>query len=693
MQFNLYHVSANASMLRLVTGNNMLDFEESHMSSGEKWSIFLRQNARLHEHFEIVATSSFHSTIPIDNSMYSPNLKFPVVLHDLGQLDKIQRIYFGAGLSFWPHKLLFLDALGYMSSGKLAKSLDRWIQVDIDDIFVGRSGIRMKADDVQALVSAQKSLQKMVPGFQFNLGFSGKYFKNGNEEENAGDEELIKNAHKFRWFCHTWAHKQPHKVNTLDEMKSLINLNMEFAKKHKIPVDNAYSISPHHSGVYPVHEILYEVWGKTIGVQVTSTEEYPHLKPAWRRRGFIHRDIMVLPRQMCGLFTHTLHLHAYPRGKEVLLKSIYGGELFNAIVSNPINIFMTHLSNYGNDRLALYTFHNVIKFIKCWTTLRVMSLSPLELGKKYFELFPSERQPVWHNPCKDPRHREIWPSWKSCSKLPSFLIVGPQKTGTTALHMFLSVHPQLRHNKKNEISFEETQFFSSVNYLKGLDWYLDNFDDVHEDNSTLLFEKTANYFDSRKTPSRAFALLPQVKILIILKDPVKRAYSWFQHMRSHDDFTAININFYDLLTSKDNTSSAVKNLKARCLTPGLYAEHLERWMQYYPASQILTIDGEQLLSDPVSLLLDVQMFIGVTNVLDYSNILKYNNRKGFFCLTKHKYNGHTCLGTSKGRRYPPMAEKAEKHLRGFFKEPNRRLAEILHKIRQPLPLWLRSDVS
>lgn len=57
-------------------------------------------------------------------------------------------------------------------------------------------------------------------------------------------------------------------------------------------------------------------------------------------------------------------------------------------------------------------------------------------------------------------------------------------------------------------------------------------------------------------------------------------------MRSHDDFTAININFYDLLTSKHNTSSAVKNLKARCLTPGLYAEHLERWMLYYPASQV-----------------------------------------------------------------------------------------------------------
>jgi heparan sulfate N-deacetylase/N-sulfotransferase NDST2 len=57
---------------------------------------------------------------------------------------------------------------------------------------------------------------------------------------------------------------------------------------------------------------------------------------------------------------------------------------------------MTHLSNYGNDRLALYTFTNVIKFIQCWTNLRLMSLPPVELGKKYFELFPGEQEPIWH---------------------------------------------------------------------------------------------------------------------------------------------------------------------------------------------------------------------------------------------------------------------------------------------------------
>lgn len=57
-----------------------------------------------------------------------------------------------------------------------------------------------------------------------------------------------------------------------------------------------YAVAPHHSGVYPVHVQLYEAWKQVWGIRVTSTEEYPHLKPARYRRGFIHNGIMVLPR-------------------------------------------------------------------------------------------------------------------------------------------------------------------------------------------------------------------------------------------------------------------------------------------------------------------------------------------------------------------------------------------------------------
>ena len=74
------------------------------------------------------------------------------------------------------------------------------------------------------------------------------------------------------------------------------------------------------------------------------------------------------------------------------------------------------------------------------------------------------------NPCLDPRHKEIWSSGKSCNKLPSFLVVGPQKTGTTALYTFLKMHPDIMSNEQSLSTYEEVQFFNGHNYIRGLDW-------------------------------------------------------------------------------------------------------------------------------------------------------------------------------------------------------------------------------
>lgn len=56
---------------------------------------------------------------------------------------------------------------------------------------------------------------------------------------------------------------------------------------------------------------------------------------------------------------------------------------------------MTHLSNYGNDRLGSYTFMNLANFVQSWTNLRLQTLPPLQLARKYFELFPEQRDPLW----------------------------------------------------------------------------------------------------------------------------------------------------------------------------------------------------------------------------------------------------------------------------------------------------------
>ena len=154
----------------------------------------------------------------------------PTVVQDHGLFDNIQRVIFGSGLKFWLHRLLFLDCLSYLSHGQLSISLERLMLVDIDDIFVGEIGTRLQPDDVKALIATQERIRSMVPGFKFNLGFSGKYFHHGNDGEDEGDDLILKNVDKFMWFSHMWNHQQPHLYDNLTLLTEDMLLNKNFAK-------------------------------------------------------------------------------------------------------------------------------------------------------------------------------------------------------------------------------------------------------------------------------------------------------------------------------------------------------------------------------------------------------------------------------------------------------------------------------
>uniref|UniRef100_A0A8C1PGI3 [heparan sulfate]-glucosamine N-sulfotransferase n=1 Tax=Cyprinus carpio TaxID=7962 RepID=A0A8C1PGI3_CYPCA len=557
------------------------------------------------------------------------------VVQDLGLYDGVQRVLFGHGLSYWLHRLILVDAIAYLTGRKLSRSLERYILVDIDDIFVGKKGTRMNVNDVKALLEAQNMLRSYISNFTFNLGFSGKFFHTGTQEEDDGDDLLLKYVDEFWWFPHMWSHMQPHLFHNESSLMEQMVLNKDFALEHGIPVDLGYAVAPHHSGVYPVHIQLYEAWKKAWGIRVTSTEEYPHLKPARHRKGFIHNNIMVLPRQTCGLFTHTIFYKEYPGGPKELDKSIRGGELFLTVLLNPISIFMTHLSNYGNDRLGLYTFTNLANFLKCWTNLRLHTLPPLQLANKYFTLFPEQRPPLWQNPCDDKRHKDIWSKEKTCDRLPKFMVVGPQKTGTTALYLFLIMHPFISSNFPSVKTFEEVQFFNTNNYHKGIDWYMEFFPVPSNVSTDFLFEKSANYFPSEETPKRAAALLPKAKILTLLINPSDRAYSWYQ---------------------------------------------------------LIIIDGQQLRNDPAKVMDELQKFLGVTPYYNYSQALTFDPQKGFWCQLLE--GGRTkCLGKSKGRKYPPMDSESRAFLSRFYREQNIELSKLLHRLGQPLPAWLREELQ
>lgn len=131
--------------------------------------------------------------------------------------------------------------------------------------------------------------------------------------------------------------------------------------------------------------------------------------------------------------------------------------------------------------------------------------------------------------CQDKRHISVWSlnDTSYCNRFPKIIILGPQKTGTTALYTFLNEHPLLESNKFTHENFEETQFFSNKNYFKGIDWYLKLFNNPIND-SIILFEKSANYFTENKAPLRIKNLLKSPKFVIITINPVDRAYSWYQ---------------------------------------------------------------------------------------------------------------------------------------------------------------------
>lgn len=99
---------------------------------------------------------------------------------------------------------------------------------------------------------------------------------------------------------------------------------MALFQEMKIPVHHQYAVAPLHAGVFPIHEELYNAWKNVWDIRVTSTEEYPRLHPAWRRRGFIYKGVMV--RNHSQIFTQ----------KEVVIKLRVYGKI--SLTNHPINL-------------------------------------------------------------------------------------------------------------------------------------------------------------------------------------------------------------------------------------------------------------------------------------------------------------------------------------------------------------------
>lgn len=189
------------------------------------------------------------------------------------------------------------------------------------------------------------------------------------------------------------------------------------------------------------------------------------------------------------------------------------------------------------------------------------------------------------------------------NKLPQFLIIGAQKSGTTWLVDMLRDHRDV-FIPRNEVHFFNTH------YDRGYDWYASHFSEAKK--SQRIGEKTPDYLGGDLAGLQEGTIaqrikndLPGVKLIVVLRDPVNRAVSAYNHYvrtRIISPLQSINSYFLKRKFEKDNLG---------ILDYGNYEKHLALFEERFPAEQILILYYEDMMKEKQATMDRVCKFIGV----------------------------------------------------------------------------------
>ena len=183
--------------------------------------------------------------------------------------------------------------------------------------------------------------------------------------------------------------------------------------------------------------------------------------------------------------------------------------------------------------------------------------------------------------------------------LPDFLILGAQKAGTSSLHDYLSQHPQVKPALAKEIHFLD------YNFGRGEAWYRAHFPTHLEKwrgDFLLTGEGSPYYLFYPHAAWRAKQLMPRAKCIVLLRNPVERAYSHYQHQvrlgleelsfeeALAQEATRLDGEFEKIILDDEYYSFNFQNYSYQAR--GMYAAQLERWFKHLPRAQFLIAQSE-----------------------------------------------------------------------------------------------------
>jgi hypothetical protein len=205
--------------------------------------------------------------------------------------------------------------------------------------------------------------------------------------------------------------------------------------------------------------------------------------------------------------------------------------------------------------------------------------------------------------------------------LPNFLIIGAAKAGTNALYHYLRQHPQVYMSPWKEPKFfafeseadlgfrAENGRDAPVNASVILDQaeYEELFDDASDD-ELARGEASTHYLYVEKSPARIKALIPDARLIAVLRNPVDRAFSSYQHL-VRDDLEPLD--FDAALDAEPQRIAEHYAYLYRYTDLGFYSEQLDRYEKSFPESQLCVLLYDDLRSDPEGTCRRIFSFLGV----------------------------------------------------------------------------------
>ena len=187
-----------------------------------------------------------------------------------------------------------------------------------------------------------------------------------------------------------------------------------------------------------------------------------------------------------------------------------------------------------------------------------------------------------------------------------FILAGAQKSGTTALHYFLSRHPDIAMGDQQEIHF----FDNDALFVSGADY-----EQLHKHypllaRSTIAGDCTPSYMYYQPAAERIWKYNPQIKLLMILRNPVERAFAhWnMQRFRGREP-----LDFFDAVREEQSRISGAPPTEARrfaYVDRGFYGQQLERFFKFFPREQMKIVKFEEFKNNQRETLASIFSFLG-----------------------------------------------------------------------------------